>query len=183
MSKRTETIKRTLTVDDGPCPLCVNAYPGETLHTCKEHMHFHAQELKESSLNAYKASLSMLFAHVADIHMVIMKIISRQYGHSVDDMLRVVLSDPDWTNLYLHPTLKRMVYFDIDRAEIPAPAQGEHASSEPIPGLESDDDDPAPKPVRIKRKKVEEEPKEEAPPTIKRSRGRPKKVTNSTPPQ
>lgn len=161
MPKRTETITRTLTVDDGPCPLCLNAYPGEVLHTCKEHIHFHAQELKDDAANAYKASLSMLFAHVADIHMVIMKIISRQYGHSVDDMLRVVLSDPDWTNIYLHPTLKRMVYFDIDRAEIPTSAQGDYASCRSIPGLESDDEEPA-KPVRIKRKKAVE------PPTIKR---------------
>ncbi len=171
MPKRTETVKRQLTIDDGPCPLCVNAYPGETLHTCKEHMHFHAQELKDSSLNAYKASLTMLFAHVADIHMVIMKIISRRYGHSVDDMLKVVLEDPEWTSLYLHPTLKRMVYFDIDRAEIP----------QPIPGFESDEEEPTAKPVRIKRKK-EEEPKEE-PTVIKRPRGRPKKITSSSPPQ
>jgi hypothetical protein len=158
MPKRTETITRSLTVDDGPCPLCLNAYPGEVLHTCKEHIHFHAQELKDDAANAYKASLSMLFAHVADIHMVIMKIISRQYGHSVDDMLRIVLNDPDWTNIYLHPTLKRMVYFDVDRAEIP----------QTIPGLESDEEEQPPStPVRIKRKKTEE-PKEKELLTIKR---------------
>lgn len=145
MPKRTETITRTLTVDDGPCPLCINAYPGEVLHTCKEHIHFHAQELKDDAANAYKASLSMLFAHVADIHMVIMKIISRQYGHSVDDMLRVVLNDPDWTNIYLHPTLKRMVYFDVDRAEIPAPASC---------GSPDKEEEPPAKPVKIKRKKA-----------------------------
>jgi hypothetical protein len=157
MPKHTEIITRQLTLDDSPCGLCVTAHPGETLHTCKEHMHYHARALKDDAVTAYKASLSLIFAHVADIHMVMLNALSKRYGHSVADMLATVQQDPDWQNIYLHPTLKRMVYFE---------------PSEPVsaPVLES----AMVKPVRIKRAKKTEEPVSEQV-IIKRPCGRPPK--------
>ncbi len=157
MPKRTDTVTRTLTLDDSPCGLCAITHPDETLHSCKEHMHYHVSALKDDAAIAFKASLSLIFAHIADIHMVMLNTLSNHYGHSVEEMLEVVRHDPDWENIYLHPTLKRMVYF------------------EPVP-------EPAPVPVRIKRAKPvkTEEPvkvEEHAPVIIKRPRGRPKKST------
>ncbi len=159
MPKRTDTVTRTLTLDDSPCGLCAITHPDETLHSCKEHMHYHVSALKDDAAIAFKASLSLIFAHIADIHMVMLNTLSNHYGHSVEEMLEVVRHDPDWENIYLHPTLKRMVYFE------PVP--------EPVP---------APVPVRIKRAKPvkAEEPikaEEPVPVIIKRPRGRPKKST------
>ncbi len=162
MPKRTETVTRTLTLDDSPCGLCAILYPDETLHSCKEHMHYHVSALKDDAATAYKASLSLIFAHIADIHMIMLNTLSKHYGHSVEEMLEVVRQDPDWNNIYLHPTLKRMVYFEPEQ-EVPV--------EEPV-------EEPTVKPVRIKRVKPVKEAEEPVPVVIKRHKS--KKTTNST---
>ncbi len=158
MPKRTDTVTRTLSLDDSPCGLCAILYPDETLHSCKEHMHYHVSALKDDAAVAYKASLSLIFAHVADTYMIIMNTLSKHYGHSVEEMLEVVRHDPDWNNIYLHPTLKRMVYFE--------------------PEQEAPVEEPTVKPVRIKRVKPVKEAEEPVPVVIKRPKS--KKTTSSS---
>lgn len=102
------TIKRKLTIDEKPCGLCADA----ATHTCKEHMHAHISLIDKSADAAYKASLELIFAHVADIHMTILSILSKEYGHSVEEMLSTVTNHPEWKSIYLHPVLKSLVYFD-----------------------------------------------------------------------
>lgn len=99
------TIKRQLELDETPCALCADS------HTCKEHMHAHISLIDKSADAAYKASLELIFAHVADIHMTILSILSKEYGHSVEEMLATVTNHPDWKSIYLHPVLKSLVYF------------------------------------------------------------------------
>jgi hypothetical protein len=183
MSKRTEVIKRKLTLDDSPCRLCTDAHPEETLHSCKEHMHYHARALKDDAAIAYKTSLSLIFAHVADIHMVMLNALSKRYGHDVSDMLNTVMEDPDWKNIYLHPVLKRMVYFEPqEEKESEAESQptvvkrsrGRPRKSPPQSPPQSETES---QPVIVKRtrtKKVVEE-QLETPVIVKRPRGRPKK--------
>lgn len=102
-------IKRQLELDGGPCALC--ASNSAATHTCKEHMHAHIGLIDKSADAAYKASLELIFAHVADIHMTILSILSKEYGHSVEEMLTTVTNHSDWKSIYLHPVLKSLVYF------------------------------------------------------------------------
>ncbi len=177
MPKRTDTVTRTLTLDDSPCGLCAILYPDETLHSCKEHMHYHISALKEDAATAYKASLSLIFAHVADTYMIMMTALSKRYGHSVEEMLEVVRQDPDWNNIYLHPTLKRMVYFEPAEEPLEEPVEEPVEESIEEPVEESIEEPVITKPVRIKRAKKIEEPVSE-PVIIKRPKS--KKTTSST---
>ncbi len=103
---------------DEACRLCrIHAAAGRSDlpadHKCAEHMHFHAAAMSSSAATAYKASLELIFAHVADIHTLMLKIIAEKYGHSVEEMLETVRSDEEWNSIYLHPTLKALTYFEV----------------------------------------------------------------------
>ncbi len=185
MPKRTETIKRTFTLDDSPCRICTTTHPEETLHSCKEHMHYHARALKDDAKTAYKTSLSLIFAHVADIHIIMLTALSKRYGHSVTDMLNTVMEDPDWKDIYLHPVLKRLVYFEPEKEESTVESEAE---SQPTvvkrprgrprksPPQSPPQSETESQPVIVKRtrtKKVVESTEE--PVVVKRPRGRPRK--------
>jgi hypothetical protein len=109
---------REMEISDEACRLCrIHAVAGRSSlpadHKCAEHMHFHAAAMSSSAATAYKASLELLFAHVADIHTLMLKIIATKYGHSVEEMLATVMEDEEWNSLYLHPTLKALTYFEV----------------------------------------------------------------------
>lgn len=104
---------REMALDSEPCKLCaLIATDKEPDHTCKEHIHYHAKTMETSADACYKASLELIFAHVADIHMIILKVLSTKYGHSIEEMLETVTQSPEWKNIYLHPVLKTLVYFE-----------------------------------------------------------------------
>ncbi len=109
-----ETFVREMILDKEPCKICSMA-SGSPIHTCKEHMHYHARTLETSADACYKASLEMIFAHVADIHMIILKVLSDKYGHSINEMLGTIMESSEWNNIYLHPVLKSMVYFEQEK--------------------------------------------------------------------
>ncbi len=119
-----ERFNRSMKLDETACRICSAIIeeqrekaddPSQILgpeHGCIDHMHYHARALEESADECYKASLELIFSHVADIHMVILKILSEKYGHSVEDMLGTVTKHKEWKNIYLHPVLKSLIYFD-----------------------------------------------------------------------
>ncbi len=89
-------------------------------HKCAEHMHYHAAAMSSSAATAYKASLELIFAHVADIHILMLKIIADKYGHSMEEMIKTVMEDEEWNSIYLHPTLKTLTYFPLpNKEEVP----------------------------------------------------------------
>ncbi len=181
MPKRTEIVQRQLTLDDGPCRLCTDAHPGEILHSCKEHMHYHARALKDDAAVAYKASLSLIFAHITDIHMILLNVLSKHYGHSVEDMLNTVMEDPDWKEIYLHPTLKRLVFFENEEpVEEPSKEPSVVKPSRKKRVVETTEQLEAPPVIkRPKIKKVIEEEPLDPTTVLKRRRGRPLKETGN----
>ncbi len=113
-------------ISEEACRLCrIHAFAGRSdlpaAHKCAEHMHFHAVAMSSSAATAYKASLELMFAHVADIHTLMLKIIATKYGHSVEEMLETVRSDEEWNSIYLHPTLKALTYFEVPEEETGKP--------------------------------------------------------------
>ncbi len=121
-----ERFTREMLLDSDQCKICsmIAEENGteEPTHTCKEHIHYHAKTLDKSADACYKASLELIFAHVADIHMIILKVLSAKYGHSVEEMLDTVMTSPEWKNIYLHPALKTLIYFDDITEETKAPS-------------------------------------------------------------
>ncbi len=117
---------REMELTDEGCYLCkIHASAGRSDlpadHKCADHMHYHAAAMSSSAATAYKASLELIFAHVADIHMLMLKIIAEKYGHSVEDMIETVRENEEWKSIYLHPTLKTLTYFPIPESP-PLPA-------------------------------------------------------------
>ena len=53
--------------------------------------------------DALRASLLMLFKHVADIHVTLVEIVAEKFGHSVDDIMNAVNEDPRWQNMLVDP--------------------------------------------------------------------------------
>ncbi len=111
-----ERYQREMDIDESACRICSLIAEEQGLsdpeHSCLDHMHYHARTLEKSADECYKASLELIFAHIADIHMVILKILSARYGHSVSDMLKTIMDHDEYKNIYLHPVLKSLVYFD-----------------------------------------------------------------------
>lgn len=104
--------QRKMELSDEKCRLCeIHGFTAD--HKCTEHMHYHAAAMSSSAATAYRASLDLIFAHVADIHTLMLKIIADKYGHSIEEMLATVMADPEWKNIYLHPILKTMTYFEL----------------------------------------------------------------------
>ncbi len=115
---------REMELTDEGCHLCkIHASAGRSMlsadHKCADHMHYHAAAMSSSAATAYKASLELIFAHVADIHTLMLKIIAEKYGHSVEDMIETVRENEEWKSIYLHPTLKTLTYFPIPESPLP----------------------------------------------------------------
>lgn len=67
-----------------------------------------------SPRSAYTASLHVIFAHVADFHELVVRIISQKYDIPEEEILRVVTEHPDYLNMQISPIVKSLGYFDQD---------------------------------------------------------------------
>ncbi len=50
-----------------------------------------------------RASLLMLFKHVADIHYEVVEIIADKFGHSVEELHKAIVEDPRWEKMLVDP--------------------------------------------------------------------------------
>jgi hypothetical protein len=69
--------------------------------------HYHKKRCREDPQIAYKASLQLIFAHMADFHMYVLDCISKKYGHTPDELVNTIRESPEWKTLYVHPTLRQ----------------------------------------------------------------------------
>lgn len=59
-------------------------------------------EVKDSS-DVLRASLLMLFKHVADIHVTVVEIVADKFGLKVEDIHKAINDDPRWSDIFNHP--------------------------------------------------------------------------------
>lgn len=52
-----------------------------------------------------KASLLVLFKHVADIHYNVVEIIADKFGHSVEELHAAIVEDPRWQQMLVDPVV------------------------------------------------------------------------------
>lgn len=73
--------------------------------------HYHRKAFEEDPKLAYKASLTLVMAHVADFHTYILDCIARRYGHTREELVDVIRSAPGWNSMYIHPVLKEFTEY------------------------------------------------------------------------
>jgi hypothetical protein len=107
-----------------------------------------------SAKSAYTASLHVIFAHVADFHELVVRVISEKYGIPEEEILKVVMEHPDYTAMQVSPVIQSLGYFDqadVDRVCSPSKPVNEivevRAEARAVP-------EPAPKPKIVRKKKL-----------------------------
>ncbi len=94
------------------------------------------EELTASDRKALNHSLTMIMGHVADFHTLVLYILSKKYGHSIEEMLEAIMEHPETKNLTRHPIL-RDVWCDFTEEDIPKELQthtnGLHIDKPPAP--------------------------------------------------
>lgn len=103
--------------------------------------HYHAKRCREDPSIAYKASLQMIFAHMADFHMYVLDCIAKKYGHTPEDLVNTIRESPEWKTLYVHPTLQQFTQgLELQCRRFVEPTPPKEKEALPLP--------------KIKRKKV-----------------------------
>jgi hypothetical protein len=86
------------------------------------YMPYMPEELSASARKALNHSLTMIMGHVADFHTLVLYILSKKYGHSIEEMLDAVMEHPETKNLTRHPIL-RDVWCNFTEEDIPKELQ------------------------------------------------------------
>jgi len=55
--------------------------------------------------DALRASLLMLFKHVADVHITLVEIVAEKFHLKVDDIMNAVTDDPRWQTMLVDPLI------------------------------------------------------------------------------
>jgi hypothetical protein len=76
--------------------------------------------------DAYAATLHVLFKHVADFHICIVKAFSKKYGISEDDIMQTIQESEEFKNMHVDPVLDPLGYL----AQEPAPTQSSQAPAQ-----------------------------------------------------
>ena len=98
---------------------------------------------------AFKASLEIMFCHMADMFGVVLDVLEEKYGHSKEEMLATLVAHPSYQSLPRHPVLDSLGYFGAE--DLPAAAP---AAPAPAPAIAAATDAPVPKNVVVRRKKL-----------------------------
>ena len=96
--------------------------------------HYHKKAFEEDPKLAYKASLTLIMAHVADFHTYILDCIARRYGHTREELVETIRSAPGWNCMYIHPVLKEFTHYEplSSRKDI-LPEEEEESKEEEAP--------------------------------------------------
>lgn len=68
---------------------------------------FTPMEVKTNN-DALRASLLMLFKHVADVHVTLVEIVAEKFHLKVDDIMNVVTEDPRWQTMLVDPLVTEL---------------------------------------------------------------------------
>ena len=62
----------------------------------------------EGPSDALRVLLQTSLSHMADFQVMLLEVISEKYGHSVDEMLEVIVAHPKYKNLVVDPLLTEL---------------------------------------------------------------------------
>ena len=112
-----------------------------------------------TSRDAYAASLHVLFKHVADFHICIVKTFSAKYGIPEDDILKTIQESDEFKNMHVDPVLDTLGYLDSIEPmehvkEVPAPKPDPIVVTEKSRPVEERESDPSAIKTKTIRKKI-----------------------------
>jgi hypothetical protein len=107
-----------------------------------------------SAKSAYTASLHIIFAHVADFHRLVVRIISEKYKIPEEEILRVVQEHPDYSAMQVSPVIQSLGYFDQADADAVLAESMPASMPEPMPeSMPESMPEPVPKKRVVRRNK------------------------------
>lgn len=74
----------------------------------------------KTTSDALRASLLMLFKHVADVHMTVVEIIAEKFHLDSEEIHNAITADPRWKEMLVNPTITNLTKTE-SQAEPPAP--------------------------------------------------------------
>ena len=75
----------------------------------------------KNSNDALRASLLMLFKHVADVHVTVVEIVAEKFNLKVEDIHQAIQDDPRWTDLLVNPLITDLTAAATEHAVKPVP--------------------------------------------------------------
>lgn len=91
----------------------------------------------KTARDAYAASLHVLFKHVADFHLCIVRTFSNKYGIPEDEILQTIQESEEFKNMKVDPVLdtdkfNTLGYLPVASVQEPTVKPIEHQSAEPV---------------------------------------------------
>lgn len=115
--------------------------------------HYHKLACERDPKIAYKASIQLIFAHVADFHMYILDCIARKYGHTREELVETIREAPGWETMYIHPVLKEFTN-NLELSSKRTEPESKPRRKFKLPVVEPEPEpEPQPQPKIIKKKK------------------------------
>jgi hypothetical protein len=74
----------------------------------------------KNSNDALRASLLMLFKHVADVHVTVVESIAEKFNLKVEDIHQAIQDDPRWTDMLVNPLITDLTAAATENAVKPA---------------------------------------------------------------
>jgi len=81
--------------------------------------------------DALRASLLMLFKHVADVHVTVVEIVAEKFGLQVDEIHKAITDDPRWHAMLVNPLISDLTAAATDTAVVPKKKKIIQISTEP----------------------------------------------------
>jgi hypothetical protein len=75
----------------------------------------------KNSNDALRASLLMLFKHVADIHVTVVEIVAEKFNLKVEDIHEAIVQDPRWNEMLVNPLITELTAAVAENAVKPVP--------------------------------------------------------------
>jgi hypothetical protein len=76
----------------------------------------------KNSNDALRASLLMLFKHVADVHVTVVEIVAEKFHLKVDDIHQAIQDDPRWADMLVNPLITDLTAAATENAVAPKAA-------------------------------------------------------------
>jgi hypothetical protein len=104
---------------------------------------------------AYAASLHVLFKHVADFHICVVRVFSVKYGIPEDDILKTIQESDEFKNMYVDPVLDTdnidslgyLAEVPVPKEEVPVPKEEVPVPAKPIKVKKTKNPEPEPAPM------------------------------------
>ncbi len=107
-------------IADNPMSAAPNPTPNPTLNPATHHPYSLKMRDLSTASEAYKATMEIMFCHMADMFEVVVDILAEKYGHSKEEMIATVKTHPAFDTLRTHPVIDGLSY--ITEAEMPVAA-------------------------------------------------------------